>query len=99
MCFGCIDSVDIEITLKLSYLLYIYHAQTSLLDDCAFPPGRGERPLCTEFSHLIVLCIRCCVRATNTSVDTFDKHSIKCIACFDLHINSVNKQDTILNTQ
>ena len=34
MCFGCIDSVDIEITFKLSYLLYIRHAQTSLLDDC-----------------------------------------------------------------
>ena len=32
MCFGCIDSVDIEITLKLRY---IHHAQTSLLDDCA----------------------------------------------------------------
>ena len=49
-----------------------------------------------QFSHLIVLCIRCCVRATNTSVD---KHSFKCIACFDLHIDSVNTQDTILNTQ
>ena len=35
MCFGCIDYVDIEITFKLSYLLYIHHAQTSLLDDCA----------------------------------------------------------------
>ena len=35
MCFGCIDCVDIEITLKLSYLLYIHHAQASLLDDCA----------------------------------------------------------------
>ena len=23
-----------------------------------------------EFSHIIVLCIRCCVRATNTSVST-----------------------------
>ena len=32
MCFGCIDCVNIEITLKLSYLLYIHHAQTSLLD-------------------------------------------------------------------
>ena len=48
----------------------------------AFPLGRGERPLYAEFSHLIVLCIRCCVRATNTSVDSVDKHSIKCIACF-----------------
>ena len=26
-------------------------------------------------------------------------HSIKCITCFDLHINSVDKQDTLLNTQ
>ena len=55
--------------------------------------------LSIQFSHLIVLCIRCCVRATNTSVDSVDKHSIKCIACFDLHIDSVNKQDTLLNTQ
>ena len=55
--------------------------------------------LLIQFSHLIVLCIRCCVRATNTSVDSVDKHSIKCIACFDLHIDSVDKQDTLLNTQ
>ena len=27
------------------------------------------------------------------------QHSIKCIACFDLHIDSVDKQDTLLNTQ
>ena len=55
--------------------------------------------LSIQFSHLIVLCIRCCVRATKTSVDSVDKHSIKCIACFDLHIDSVDKQDTLLNTQ
>ena len=55
--------------------------------------------LSIQFLHLIVLCIRCCVRATNTSVDSVDKHSIKCIVYFDLHINSVDKQDTILNTQ
>ena len=34
------------------------------------PPWRGERPLYAEFSHLIVLYIRCCVRATNNSVST-----------------------------
>ena len=28
-----------------------------------------------------------------------NKHSIKCIVCFDLHIDSVDKQDTQLNTQ
>ena len=55
--------------------------------------------LLIQFSHLTVLCIRCCVRATYTSVDSVDKHSIKCIACFDLHIDSVDKQDTLLNTQ
>ena len=55
--------------------------------------------LSIQFSHLIVLCIRCCIRATNTSVDSVKKHSIKCIACFDLHINSFDKQDTPLNTQ
>ena len=52
-----------------------------------------------EFSHLIVLCIQCCVTATNTSIDSLDKHSIQCIVCFDLHIDSVNKQDTIHNTE
>ena len=52
--------------------------------------------LLIQFLHLIVLCIRCFVRATNTSVD---KHSIKSIVCFDLHIDSVDKQDTLLNKQ
>ena len=33
------------------------------------------------------------------SVDSVDKHSIKCIACFDLLIDSVDKQDALLNTQ
>ena len=33
------------------------------------------------------------VRATNTSVNSVDKHSIKCIACFDLHIDSVYRRD------
>ena len=57
--------------------------------------------LSIQFLHLIVLCISSCVRATNTSVciDSVDKYSIKCIAYFDLHINSVDKQDTLLNTQ
>ena len=29
----------------------------------------------------------------------FDKHSIQCIVCFDLHIDSVDKQDTTDNIQ
>ena len=39
-----------------------------------------------QFSHLITLYTVLC-KATNTSVDSVDKHSIHCIACFDLHVN------------
>ena len=35
----------------------------------------------------------------DSSIDSLDKHSIQCIACFDLHIDIVDKQDTTLNTQ
>ena len=35
----------------------------------------------------------------DSSINSLDKHSIQCIACFDLCIDSVDKQDTILNTQ
>ena len=31
--------------------------------------------------------------------ECLNKHSIQCIVCFDLHINSVDKQDTIHNIQ
>ena len=58
------------------------------------PQGQGSlmhsmlsmATLSRQFWHLIVLCIRCCVRATSTSVDTVNKHRIGGIACFDLHI-------------
>ena len=32
----------------------------------------------------------------DSSINSLNKHSIQCIECFDLHIDSVNKQDTIL---
>ena len=35
----------------------------------------------------------------DSSINNLDKHNIQCIACFDLCIDSVDKQDTILNTQ
>ena len=35
----------------------------------------------------------------DSSIDSLDKHSIQCIACFDLRIDSVNKKDTIHNIQ
>ena len=35
----------------------------------------------------------------DSSIDSLNKHSIQCIACFDLHINSVDKQDTIHNVK
>ena len=34
-----------------------------------------------------------------TVVLTVLTNSIQCIVCFDLYIDSVDKQDTILNTQ
>ena len=50
-----------------------------------------------EYSfHTSLLCIQCCVKATNTSVNCVDKYSIQCIAYFDLHIDSVDKQDTMI---
>ena len=55
--------------------------------------------LSIQFSHLTFTLYKVPVRGTNTSVDTVDKHGIQCIACFDLHIDSVDKQDTLLNTQ
>ena len=51
-----------------------------------------------EFSHLIVLCIGCCVRATNTSVSTVSTNiAFNAFACFDLCIDSVDKH-TIHNS-
>ena len=52
-----------------------------------------------EYSiHTSLLCIQCFAKATNTSVDSVNKHSIQCIACFDRHVNSVNKQHSIHNS-
>ena len=45
--------------------------------------------------HTSLLHIQCCVKAKNTSIDSVEKHSIQCIECFDLHIDSVDKQYTI----
>ena len=35
----------------------------------------------------------------DSHINSLDKHSIQCIACFDVCIDSVNKQDILLNTQ
>ena len=88
------DSGLFKHTINTIYVDTVNTRQGSLMDSML-----SMSTLSIQFSHLIVLCIRCCVRITNTSVDSVDKHSIKCIACFDLHIDSVNKQDTLLNTQ
>ena len=40
-----------------------------------------------------------CKSHKHQCIDSLDKHSIQCIAYFDLHIDSVDKQDTIHNTQ
>ena len=38
-----------------------------------------------------------CKSHKHQCIDSLDKHSIQCIVCFDLHIDSVDKQDTIHN--
>ena len=63
----------------------------------AFPLGRGERWEATSYRveysfHTSLLFIRCCIEATNTSINSVNKHSIQCIACFDLHVDSVDKK-------
>ena len=40
-----------------------------------------------------------CKSHKHQCINSLDKHSIQCIVCFDLHIYSVNKKDTIHNTQ
>ena len=69
----------------------LYMSTLSIQDKDLMHSMLSMLTLSIQFSHLIVLCIRCHVRATNTSVNSVDKHSIKCIACFDLHIDSVDK--------
>ena len=54
------------------------------------PQTRGNFIECSF--HTSLLCIPCCVKATNTSVNSVDKHGIQCIACFNRHIDSVDKK-------
>ena len=100
-----VDTKHIHTFLLITFLIFngfsirkkFWKAQTQGFS--TIPSILSMSTLSIQFSHLKILCIRCHVRATNTSVDSVDKHSIKCIACFDLHIDSVDKQDTLLNTQ
>ena len=100
-----VDTKHIHTFLPITFLIFnrfsirkkFWKAETQGFS--TIPSILSMSTLSIQFSHLIVLCIKCCVRATNTSVNSADKHSIKCIACFDLHIDSVDKQDTLLNTQ
>ena len=90
----CWDSELFNHTINTIYVDTVDTRQGSLMHSML-----SMLTLSIQFSHLIVLCTRCCVRAMNTSVNSVNKHSFKCIACFDLHIDSVDKQDTLLNTQ
>ena len=55
--------------------------------------------LSIQFSHLITLYTVLCKSYEHQCIDSLDKHSIQCIVCLDLHIDSVDKQDPLLNTQ
>ena len=100
-----VDTKHIHTYLPITFLIFngfsirkkFWKAETQGFS--TIPSILSMSTLSIQFSCPIVLCIRCCVRATNTSIDSVDKHSIKCIVCFDLHIDSVDKQDTLLNTQ
>ena len=83
--------------LKIHWILRKLWAET-----CGYVLYRGVRghfiQSRVEFSHLIVLCIGCCVIVTNTCVSTVSTNiAFNAFACFDLHINSVDKH-TIHNS-
>ena len=67
------------------------------------PPWRGKRPFYKERSRVFTphnTLYKVLFKShKHQCIDSLDKHSIQCIACFDLHINSVDKQDTIHNIQ
>ena len=52
--------------------------------------------VCRHCWYRFIRYWRFSTQTTNTSINSVDKHSIQCIVCFDLCIDSVNKQDTIL---
>ena len=70
----CVESVDIDsieclrdpcpVSTVLTYIALRFENRLNIKVRGHFIQSR------VEFSHLIVLCIRCCVRAINTSVST-----------------------------
>ena len=62
----------------------------------SLPSWRGKWLLYTEFSHLTVLCIQCCVRATSTSINSLNKHSIQCDRVFLLLFPNVMESRSLL---
>ena len=69
---SCIDSIDIySIDGMVEKPLVSVFQNFLRIENWLNIKARGHFIQSTvEFSHLIVLCIRCCVRATNTSVST-----------------------------
>ena len=58
--------------------------------------GMVEKPWVSAFQNFLQIENPLNIKKVKNSLD---KHSIQCIVCFDLCIDSVDKQDTILNTQ
>ena len=82
---SCVDSVDMYSTDGMVEKPWVSAFQNFL---------RIENPLNIKkvMGRNVWMCF-------GSSINSLDKHSIQCIACFDLCIDSVDKQDTLLNTQ
>ena len=82
---SCVDSVDMYSTDSMAEKPWVSAFQNIL---------RIENPLNIKkvMGRNVCMCF-------DSSINGLDKHSIQCIACFDVCIDSVNKKDTLLNTQ
>ena len=66
-----------------------------------------EKPLVSAFQNFFRIANRLNIKKVmdrnvwmcfDSSINSLDKHNSQCIACFDLRIVSIDKQDIILNT-
>ena len=101
-CENCIDSVDIDsiecirdpclVSTVLTYIVLMVWLKS--------PESQLSKTFFGLKIHLILRKLWAGMwMCFDNSINSLNKHSIQCIACFDLCINSVDKQDTILNTQ
>ena len=104
----CINSVHIDSIECITDPCPVSTVSTYSIDDI---DGMVEKPSVSAFQNFLqieksrvltphsALYKVLCKSHKHQCIDSLDKHSIQCIVCFDLCIESVNKQDTIHNTQ